>query len=242
MNVILFEPDEIGKPLSRFDPRGEHVLKVLKKKEGERFEAGIVDGSLGEAVLDEIGEKQLRFSFNPIGESPSLYPVRIVIGFPRPIVLRRLLKDLSTLGVESISLAAGDTGEKSYLDSNFLKGKAPRDALVDGAMQGFTTRLPSLSVYPSLDRYLASLASLDESPGSRVCLDNRDPETRFSGLEGAASPMTVAVGSERGWSDRERGLFAKAGFVSAGLGDRVLRTETACTVAVILALEKLGII
>jgi RsmE family RNA methyltransferase len=52
--------------------------------------------------------------------------------------------------------------------------------------------------------------------------------------------VVLAIGPERGWSDRERQLFAAAGFTRLSLGPRALRTETACTAALVLVMEKLG--
>jgi RsmE family RNA methyltransferase len=53
-------------------------------------------------------------------------------------------------------------------------------------------------------------------------------------------PVVVAVGSERGWSGRERDLLERAGFARLSLGKRALRTETACVIAAALAMEKIG--
>jgi 16S rRNA U1498 N3-methylase RsmE len=41
----------------------------------------------------------------------------------------------------------------------------------------------------------------------------------------------LAIGPERGWSERERGLFRDRGFAAFGLGPRILRTETATILA-----------
>ena len=40
-----------------------------------------------------------------------------------------------------------------------------------------------------------------------------------------------AIGSERGWTDRERKLLEDNGFIRCGMGERIMRTETAATVA-----------
>jgi RsmE family RNA methyltransferase len=53
-------------------------------------------------------------------------------------------------------------------------------------------------------------------------------------------PTVLAIGPERGWSDRERDLLEGAGFLRLSMGKRALRTETACVVAAALAMEKLG--
>jgi RsmE family RNA methyltransferase len=52
--------------------------------------------------------------------------------------------------------------------------------------------------------------------------------------------MVAAVGSERGWSDRERDILEDAGFTRLSMGSRALRTETACIAAAVLAMEKIG--
>ena len=43
--------------------------------------------------------------------------------------------------------------------------------------------------------------------------------------------VIVAIGPERGWIDRELDSFAAIGFAGVSLGNRVLRVETAVTVA-----------
>ena len=54
--------------------------------------------------------------------------------------------------------------------------------------------------------------------------------------------MIAAIGSERGWTDKERELLIKNGFSLRSMGNRVLRTETAATTAVALILSKMGVI
>ena len=56
MNICLFEQNEIDSPLSFDDWRGKHILTVLKKKQGEDFTAGIIDGSSGLAHITKIDE------------------------------------------------------------------------------------------------------------------------------------------------------------------------------------------
>jgi RsmE family RNA methyltransferase len=59
-------------------------------------------------------------------------------------------------------------------------------------------------------------------------------------LVASLRPIVLALGCERGWSDRERDLLEEAGFLRLSLGSRALKTETACIAAVVLALEKTG--
>ena len=56
------------------------------------------------------------------------------------------------------------------------------------------------------------------------------------------SPITLAVGSERGWSEPELEALLHAGFSAKGLGGRILKTETAAMASCVLALAGLGLI
>jgi RsmE family RNA methyltransferase len=148
--------------------------------------------------------------------------------------------------VEAVDLLGTELGEKSYRDTTLLTGGGARAALVEGAVQARDTGLPRLAAYPSLDAWLAEKpwAASAERPGkSGPCLaaaDNVRPEGSLAALPPVKGAVVLAVGPERGWSDRERGLFETAGFIRLSLGSRALRTETACTAAVILAMEKMG--
>jgi RsmE family RNA methyltransferase len=52
--------------------------------------------------------------------------------------------------------------------------------------------------------------------------------------------VLAAIGSERGWTDRERDLLERAGFTLCSMGSRILRTETAATVASSIILDAMG--
>ena len=257
MNIILFDPAEIGKPLPRRDERTLHLLKVLHKKIGDSFEAGIIGGNRGLGYIDGIRlDGSIVYSLNVKEDAPPRYPVRIAVGFPRPIQIRRLLRDLSNLGLEAVDLIGTDLGEKSYRDTKLLTDGGARSALIEGAAQARDTRIPVLSVYSSLDDWLAgrpweignhhnwgvyAKGSPARSP-LLIALDNVRPEGSLALLSALGQAMILAVGSERGWSDREREKLEEAGFLRLSMGERALRTETACTAAAVLALEKIGVL
>ncbi len=59
-------------------------------------------------------------------------------------------------------------------------------------------------------------------------------------LEESAKRITLLVGPEAGFSDDEFELALANGFIPVGLGERILRTETAAPVAVALVMYRLG--
>jgi 16S rRNA U1498 N3-methylase RsmE len=253
MNLILIEEHELGKALPRRDERTVHLIKVLHKKIGENFDAGILGGGRGKGRIEKINlDGSVRFSLRIDEPAPERLPVRAAVGFPRPIQLRRLLRDLSSLGVCAVDLFGTDLGEKSYRDTNLLKDGGARAALVEGAAQSRDTTVPLFSVFVSLDEWLAGRPWDNDggrnAPGASgprtvpllIAADNVRPEGAVSRLTPTKRPVVLAIGPERGWSDRERKQLEDSGFLRLSLGERALRTETACVAAAVLAMEKIG--
>ena len=259
MNLLVLEPREVGAPLPRSDRRVEHTRKILKKAVGDSLAAGLAGGPgepcpLGTARVESWDGSRMVFSFVPEREAPPLRPVVLVLGFPRPIQVARILKDLCSLGVKRILMAPTELGEKSYADSTIFKERDFLRPLLEGAEQSGNPRLPEAATFPSL---AAALTALDSAATgeARWALDPYRAEGHFGKLLGvgavppdtgparpASRAYTLAVGSERGWTDRELDALAASGFRFASLGDRILRTETACASAVTLALAALGLV
>ena len=226
------------------------MLKVLHKKPGNKFDAGVLGGKLGTGTIIEITADLLCVGFTPETDPPLRIPIRLGVGFPRPIQLRRLLRDCSSLGLAAVDLIGTELGEKSYRNTKLLDDGGACAALVEGAIQARDTRLPELTVYHNLAAWLRMDFIRSNLPAAHtganntilIAADNVQPEGSFSGHAKILPGIQVicAVGSERGWSDREREQLEQSGFLRLRLGKRALRTETACIAAAVLLMEKMG--
>ena len=245
MNLLLLASGEHEIPTH--DQRARHIRKVLRLSVGDTLRAGIVDGPVGVATIRESGPGGIRVDFEPTADPRPLPHVELLLGHPRPIVLRRLLRDLTAIGAGRIVVTVTELGEKSYYESNLWDD--PRTPMLEGAAQGGTTLLPELLRAGSLTEAIETLASAsprrlmlhpESEPGERFA-PPATPELietlqRLAGTpyeeEGPGAPwLTVAIGSERGWTDREVAVLAGAGFSACSLGRRILRTETAAAVS-----------
>ncbi len=222
MNIILFDelPPDGFLPIS--DERAKHMRKVLKVTPGERVRIGLVNGPAGYGQVLEVREEGIRFSWEPGEVEKPMLPVELVVAQVRPICMKRILREAVSLGVRKIHVVGADTAEKSYGEAHLWTRGEYRSYLLHGAQQAVSTCIPECLLYPGV-------GSLDlGSDMTRLLLDNIEPEgdimeVPFSG------PVVLAIGPERGWSDRERDLFRAMGFRVIGMGERVLRTETACS-------------
>lgn len=239
MNICLFKQEELNRPLSIKDERGEHIIKILHKKEGDTFSAGVINGMAGTATIKKIENDEITFDFAPDSEGKNLYPLKMIIGFPRPIQLKRLLRDIAALGVQEVHLTGTELGEKSYMQSNLVEHGTAYQMLLDGTVQAASTHVPDLFLHKTLKDCLESVIPEKEQCNNakilKLCMDNINPKgSLFSVLqEQYEKPALIvaAIGSERGWTQKEREMLESAGYLRVGLGPRVMRTETAATVS-----------
>ncbi len=250
MNIILFESESIPALLPLKDERAIHIVKILKLKEGDSVKCGLVNGPSGICRIESIGADGIALSWEKREEKKELYPLTLIVGYIRPISAKRILREAVSLGVERIIFTGTDTGEKSYRSSTLWKSGEYKRYLIDGAQQAGQTAVPEVLFYPDIKHTLQALCV--ESGAELLVLDNVAPEGSLSAYspEGTRSGMAshppadvsaiLAVGSERGWSDRERLLFKENGFTTMKLGVRILRTETACSAGAAVLLGRMG--
>lgn len=235
MNLILFTSAETTAPLPRTDPRAAHILDVLRRRVGDTFDCGLVNGPRGKATLAALDAVALTLVFAWGAAPPPLDPITLVIGLPRPQTARDILRDATSLGVAALHFVTTEKGDPNYARSTLWSSGEWRRHLVIGAEQAFCTRLPEVSHGRALAGVIASLAP----SGTRLALDNYESPQPLSALA-ATAPVALAFGPERGWSAAERDLLRGHSFAFAHLGPRVLRAETACIAALSLVKARLG--
>lgn len=286
MNIILLRKEELSEgcfSFSKTDERFLHIKKVLKLGVGSTFKAGIIDGEKGTAEIISFSDELLTARFSASAEqapdngdcpSSALPHIRLILGFPRPIQLRRILRDVAGLGIEALYLTGTELGEKSYLQADIAAEAEIERLLIDGCSQAGETHIPTVyraySLRHFFDRYEDEILpdhlravldvpfqveqdKIDQAHIERKPIEQNRivhgedsnlytpaiyplPQLQWDG----AKTLWLAVGNERGWSLNERLLFAKKRFTVYGMGQRILRTETAVTSAVAVCLALSG--
>ena len=176
MNLILFEPGAFVLPSD--DGRYRHLKEILKKGKGDTFSAGVVNGMKGTAYIEAMDGKECVCRFEPQSESPPLFALTLIVGMVRPITARRLLKDLTAMGVGRIWFTQTELTDKSYRAGSLWKEENYRKFLIEGAVQAGETRLPEIAVPYSLKAALEKLPP--EEP--RFVFDNRPGAASFRPL------------------------------------------------------------
>jgi len=239
LNLILFSPDEIHRPLPRNDPRAAHLLGVLQRPAGGTFDAGLINGPRGRGKIEAIDDDDLTLSFIWNAHPAPASRITLILGLPRPQTARDILRDATTLGVEAMHFVITEKCERSYAQSHLWSEDEWRQHVQAGAEQAFDTRLPDVAHGALLAVTLAGLPA----GGIRLALDNYEASVSFSQCPLAGdTPVFLALGPERGWGPADRALLRVHGFQLAHLGPRVLRAETAVVAALTLIRAARGLL
>jgi RsmE family RNA methyltransferase len=257
MNLILFDENEILRKNSNStaeillpltDPRAIHIIKILKAAEGSRIDAGIVNSKRGKAVVEKITSDAMMLIFMPETDPAGLFPLTLLLGLSRPQTIKKVLKEATALGVNRFLLPRTDLGERSYAESSALKPEKLHALFIEGAQQAFCTSIPECRIEISLESAIRTVKA-DSSTPRLIALDNYEAVTTLTDYWKHAAPQpdpaiqtVLAIGSERGWTDRERDILKTASFTLASIGERVLRTETAAIAGTALCLSGMGYI
>lgn len=238
MNRILFEAKAGSYTLDPRDSRFEHVRGVLRMREGDSFDVGVVNGPVGKASIVVLDRERMEVAVE-WGEAPSLPPpVHLVVGLCRPATVRKILTVVPTLGVRQMSFVATERSDPAYARSRLWQSGEWRQYLVEGVEQAFDTHLPETGLHDGLQ---ACLEALPAATSRRFAMDVYEGSCRLSGVEANPDePVVLAVGPERGWSARDRTMLRASGFELVALNERVLRVETAVVSGLTLLLAAMG--
>lgn len=227
MNLLLLNAEQIQHDTAVISDvrRLAHIRQHLKLQVGDSIKIGLKSGLKGNAIVEAISEQSLVLNQVALTQpSPSKLPLTLIVALPRPKVLRRLVMDAVTQGVEKLILIHSYRVEKSYWQTPFLE---LLDHYVElGLEQAGDTVPPSIELYKRFRPFVEDVLPL-EAANKQAWLAH--PYTEQMMPVGVNQPTVLVVGPEGGFIPFEVDLLQKNGCQVGQLGGRILRTETAVT-------------
>lgn len=232
MNIILMEHGELdGDRLRLDDHRAEHVVKVLRSEPGARVRVGLVGGRRGVGTILSLKKKYpfvvelLVELTEPPGDLPE---IDLILALPRPIMLKRILSQVTALGVGTIHLINANRVEKSFWESGIIDPGEYRAHLLHGLEQAVDTRLPEVRLHPRFKPFIEDyFPSEKECYAALLLADPAGDHLAPGMLPAAGGRVALAVGPEGGWVDYEVEKFRALGFSCCSIGRRILKVDTA---------------
>ena len=233
MNRVILEESECGPQGGRVvflcdDRRSRHIRNVLRARSGDTLRVGRLNGLAGSATIVSDDKNGLVLDVRLDEPAPEPW-LDLILAMPRPKVMHRLWADLATIGFARIFIVNAAKVEKYYFDSHWLDEATWKPLLVEGLEQAGATRLPEVQIRRALRPFVEDeIPSLFPNSAKWIAHPRiPDAPPRTTSSPHGAHPV-VAVGPEGGWTDFEIALFFKAGFQPLSLGNRALRSDTAC--------------
>lgn len=232
MNIILFEKDERkeGRVVLN-DHRAKHIVKVLRCKVGDSVKVGEVDGAIGKAVILSIKPKYpfvVELQVNLFRKPSPPPPIDLILALPRPIMLKRILSQVTALGIGTIHLINANRVEKSFWDAGILAEEEYRPHLIHGLEQAVDTRLPEIKIHRYFNAFVDKfLPEITKNYSSLVVAHPGTGKSLGNCLSGSNDRVIYAVGPEGGWVDFEIEKFLLFGMQAFSIGNRILKVDTA---------------
>lgn len=221
-----------------------HLRRVLRLTEGHRVIVVDAAGRQAEATLVQVGESGVVADLGPAAERPVRPHIVLAAGIARRERMEFTVQKATELGVTEIwPLATARCVVRLDEERAGRRSERWRRIAAEAAKQSQRTEVPLVREPIGIAELAAEAGAFDvvlvpweevaaSAPGIGEALDSAGATN--------ASSVLVVVGPEGGLEAGEVAALRDAGAVAVSLGDTVLRTETAATIAVALASYELG--
>lgn len=232
MNVLLLPPSAFNLGMSNNSATVTnpmhiaHITDVLQASIGDTLKIACQRGNLGTAVITDIHAHAIYLGQVCLDTPPPpKLPLTVVLALPRPKVLRRLILDMTALGVAHIVITNSYRTDKSYWGSPLI-GRID-EFVAEGLSQARDSTPPVITFAKRFKPFVQ-----DVLPGiigaGRALVAHPYADTSFTAwTQIHGLPDVLIVGAEGGFIPYEIELLASVGVQTASLGVRILRTESA---------------
>jgi len=219
--VNLFYQPLLAQGILRLDAdESRHVVKVLRKKQGDRISLTDGSGFFYEATINDPDPGECTFVINKKFQEPAKnFIIHIAISPTKNADrIEWFVEKTVELGIDEITLLECDHTERQRLKIDRLEKMA-----ISAMKQSLKARLPLIHPLTSFRKIIQTTASVEKYIAH---VDNENPN-QLKNLIAAGSSYLVLIGPEGDFSDEELTLAENQGFKKISLGPSRLRTETA---------------
>ena len=210
-----------------------HLGHVLRAEPGQLYE--LSDGEhIFLSRVESVSREAVHFAVvEPVEVRPGPLDITLLVAVVKFDHLEWALEKATELGVHRIVPLAAARSDKGLVTAAGKRASRWRRILLESAQQARCLLPPVLGdLATPADAFRAAQTGLrillSESPGAAGLRSAFERESSAGAAQTSESrQLALGVGPEGGWTDEEYAAARAAGFIEAGLGDNILRTETA---------------
>ena len=230
-----FFVDEIRRGMAELSgDDARHLTRVLRVAPGQRYEISDGHAAWLAEIAEAHGPRVVFRMIEPVATAELAARIArcaALIKFDR---LEWMIEKVTELGVDRIQPVETALSEKGLMLASVKRAERWVRIAREAGEQSRRLRAPEILPAVGLD------ACLREAGGIRFRLEEETAPPLLGLLGQSPAEVTLLVGPEGGWTDDERASAARAGWLAASLGPRVLRAETAAMAAVAVVASALS--
>jgi 16S rRNA (uracil1498-N3)-methyltransferase len=214
-----------------------HLARTLRARVGQEFDVACGD-RVCRATVSSVGDERVEFALgDEVSSASTVVAITMVLAVFKFDRMEWAIEKCTELNVTSIVPVIARRTEKHLAQAAAKRVERWRRIAHEAAQQSRRLAAPEIA-----DPVKLAEATQCDAELRIVLAENERGATLGEVLRSrdSAGSVALAVGPEGGWSDEELQSLAGAGWVSASLGETILRAETAAIAALAIARAELG--
>lgn len=218
-----------------------HLVRVLRARVGQQFDVVTPEGAR-RGQISSLTPDRVEFDLGEKISSRASVGITLALGIFKFDRMEWAIEKCTELGVSRIVPLIARRTDSHLASASMKRVERWQRIARQASQQSRRDEPPQIATPVKLSEILNSEATLrivlDETEEQMMLLDvlksgvlKNDPPPREKNLRPAEADIILAIGPEGGWTDDELQSFHQAGWISASLGDTILRTETAAIAA-----------
>ena len=220
---LFYAPDITGTDNYRLSEKeSHHIINVLRSVIGDKMHLTDGKGNIYETELIEITKKYgivriLSHKKHP----PKRFKIHIAIAPPKTgDRVDFLLEKLTELGADIITPLESQNSERRKFNR-----EKEEHTLISAIKQSGNPFLPVLNEMTGFNKFITSIK--DDHSEKYICYCSGDTKDLLARLYQAPHNVIICIGPEGDFTEEEVKVAMENKFIPAGLGDQIMRTETA---------------
>lgn len=216
----------LGETLQLDKTIAHHAIKVLRQQAGDQFE--LVDANHRAFLVTITTTEPLRVAVEQDITKPVELPidVHIICGVPKSDKAELIVQKATELGVAHISFFNSQWATAKWQQPRVAKKLARLQSIAQGAAeQSHRNRIPQVDLlsWQDVQQQSADLLTVAYEESAK----QGEATALIQGLQQHPKSLVTVFGPEGGLAPAEVTQLTAGGYITVGLGPRILRTETA---------------
>jgi 16S rRNA (uracil1498-N3)-methyltransferase len=208
-----------------------HLVRVLRASIGQEFDIA-AGNSVRRGRITQVSEDRVEFLLGEEISQPSLTEITLLLAVFKFDRMEWAIEKCTELGVARILPVITQRTDRHLAGAAAKRVERWQRIALQASEQSRRTSPPEIAVPTKLSDALNVQAAI------RIVLAESEERTLFRDVvmpdqnaHAAEGQIALAVGPEGGWTEDELQSFQQAGWISASLGNSILRAETATIAA-----------